>query len=691
VTELTHVAQVEADSDGQGKATSDLESDKLEEIVVTAQKRIERLRDVPMAVTAINAEALIESNQLRLQDYYTRIPGLAFQARGFGEPSIAIRGVTSDYGANPTVGITIDDIPYGPSTGVGGGLAAPDFDPSDLARIEVLRGPQGTLYGASSLGGLLKYVTADPSPDRFSARIQGGFSSVEHGDDLGYNARGSINAPLGESFAIRASAFTREDPGYIDNVLTGKEDTNKTDASGGRLSALWQPSETTSLRLGALFQRSHLRGSNFADRLPGFGDLEHSRAPGTGGLERETHFFTANLATQFGAMNFVSLTGYGQDDYHSVADIGIALDSLRENTKFSQELRVSSSIGERFEWLAGAYYTHENTPAVSKLFLVDPVSAAYTEIFSLPFEMTLEEYAAFTDLTVKFTDRFDVQVGGRQSWITQEYVQGGLFGDSDATAFTYMLTPRLRLSPDVMLYARVASGYRAGGPNTNIIASGAPPQYDPDKTVNYELGLKGSFLGRKLTFEASVYHIDWSDLQLTISPPSGLGFFTNAGKATSDGVELSAEVRPTQGLRIAGWVSYNNAELAEDFPATLVALNLAGAKGDKVPDSVEWSAHLGVDQDFPLPFDAVGYVGGMVSYVGDRRGRYILGAAPRQLYPSYTQIDLNAGLRKESWTVNIFANNLTDKRSVLTIDAILTSRVVYTQPRTFGLSVSKTF
>ena len=228
---------------------------------------------------------------------------------------------------------------------------------------------------------------------------------------------------------------------------------------------------------------------------------------------------------------------------------------------------------------------------------------------------------------------------------------------------------------------------------TASIASlpGVPRQYDPDETVNYEVGIKSSVLDHVLSFEASIYYIDWTDLQVVITTPSGLSFFTNAGKAKSEGIELSAEARPMQGLRLAAWVAYNNAKLTEDFPAALRALNLVGGKGDRIPDSVEWSGHFSVDQEFMLPYSATGYVGGAVSYVGDRRGPYVQVSSPRQLYPHYTQVDLHACVRKDSWTVNLFANNVTDKRSVLTGDPVLTSGVVFTQPRTIGLSVERAF
>jgi iron complex outermembrane recepter protein len=671
----------------------------LEEIIVTAQKREERLQDVPVPVTAIGADSLLDGNQLQLQDYYTRVPGLGFQPGRSGEPVLAIRGVTADYGANPAVGVTIDDIPYGASTGLGGGLAAPDIDPSELSGIEVLRGPQGTLYGANSLGGLLKYATVDPAIERVSGHLQAGLATVRHADDQGYNVRGGVNVPLGEVFAVRASGFTRRDRGYIDDVATNQEDVNWIGTHGGRLSALWQPSEDLSLKLGALYQRSERHGANYVDLLAGLEEWQQDRLRGTGLLEREAQFLTAVLSAKLGGFDLTALSGYGQDDYHARGDLsflaplfgvaGLALDDVRSNDKFSQEIRLATPAGERFEWMAGAFYTHEKTPATSRLTVVDPTSgAAANDLVLIPFQMTLDEYAAFADLTVHFTDRVDVQFGARQSWIEQDYTQGvDEPGHSTAEALTYMLTPRLRLSPDLMVYARVASGYRPGGPNTNVAVIGVP-EYEPDETLNYELGVKGNILGGALSFDASLYHIIWDDLQVSVTTPSGLAYFTNAGEAKSEGVELSFEARASNAFRVAGWVAFNNAELTEPFP---LETNLPGAAGDRIPGNVEWSAHLSIEQEFSLPLDATGSIGGMLSYVGDRPGLYVANSATRELYPSYSQLNLRAGVQTGAWSFNLFANNVTDKRAVLLRDPLLSTAVIYIQPRTIGLSIARTF
>lgn len=301
-------------------AASTQEADNgIEEIVVTAQKRTERLADVPVPVTAIDAGALATQSQVLLRDYYATVPGLTVAPGVQSNQTVAIRGITTGTG-NPTVAILIDDVPYGAATNIGGGRFIPEIDPGDLARIEVLRGPQGTLYGASSLGGLLKFVTRDPSTDDLSGSLQAGMSDVQGGDDPGYSLRGSVNVPLNDAWAVRASAFTRRDAGYIDNVRTAQEDVNETTARGGRLSTLWRPSDTFSLKLTALAQELEEDGQSFDFiALP---DLQQSLLAGTGWTERKTQSYTATLTSKIASAELTSLTGYTINKFSGSTDFG---------------------------------------------------------------------------------------------------------------------------------------------------------------------------------------------------------------------------------------------------------------------------------------------------------------------------------------------------------------------------------
>ena len=607
------------------------ETPNLTEIIVTAQKRNERLQDVPVPVTAISGQLLVDNNLPRIQDYYTSIPGLSVAPESQTSQLLVIRGISTGNGTDPTVGVTIDDLPFGASTNLAGGLVVPDIDPGDLARVEVLRGPQGTLYGASSMGGLLKFVTVDPSTEAFSGRVEAGTSSVYNGAELGYNVRGSVNMPVNNTFAIRASAFTRLDPGYIDNPVLGIDGINEQRSDGGRLAALWQPSDWFSLKLSALYQDTRGSGSSDVDNssAPGYvgpplGDLQQNYIRWVGGIgrnEREVQVYSATLNAKLGVGELTSVGGYSVNQYSDSLDFTSAVGSGAPYAfgsripKFSQELRYSMPLGSRIDWLVGAFYTHEKS-FVSQDILASNITTGENvgllESYQSP--STYQEYAVLSDLTVHITDQFDIQVGGRESEIKQTFTatEGGSFIggevvipqiDSKANAFTYLVTPRYKILPDLMVYARLASGFRPGGTNSS---PGNPLEYSPDKTENYEIGVKGDFIDHRLSVDASVYYIDWRNLQLSILPANDIYYTGNASEAKSQGVELSTEFKPVSGLTLGAWVARNDAVLKKDFPPDSTVYGVAG---NRLPYSSRFSGNLSARQDFAITGRLDGFVG----------------------------------------------------------------------------------
>jgi iron complex outermembrane recepter protein len=692
----------------------------LQEVVVTAQKREERLQDVPVPVTAVSAATLLTNDNTRIQDYYSSVPNFSVSPSpsAGGEQMLAIRGITTGFGTNPTVGITIDDVPFGSSSNLLGNTI-PDIDPSDLARIEVLRGPQGTLYGASSMGGLLKFVTVDPSTDQLSGRLEADINSVHNGNAPGYGLRGAANVPLTDTLAVRVSAFTREDPGYINNPVTGQDALNKAVAYGGRLSALWRPADFISIKFGALYQELKSDGSSDVDIQPGLNGLQQNYIPGIGGSDKQVQAYSVIANATLGAATLTSVTGYNINKVSDSWDFSYGFGTTAEkyfgvtgapvftagkNEKFSQEIRVDVPLGQSVEWLIGGFYTHEKTPFAQDIRAFNQQTGANIgDILYLPVPTTYNEYAGFTDFTFRITDKFDVQVGARESRIEQTSeaaTQTGadLGGSSNlvpevssaANAFTYLLTPRLRLSPDLMIYARLASGYRAGGPNSFNTDPTVPRQYNPDKTQNYELGLKGDVLDHRITFDGSIFYIDWKDLQLNLEDPKDqLTYTTNASRAKSEGVELSVQARPAGGLTLGAWVTWDNAVLTDNMPADSTVYGVAG---DRLPYSSRFSGNLSVNDDFTITGNVTGYVGATVSYVGDRVGTFIP-SPDRQIYPSYSRTDLHGGVRYEAWTANLFVNNVADQRGLLGGGAGTYPPFAfrYIQPRTVGLSVSRDF
>ena len=531
--------------------------------------------------------------------------------------------------------------------------------------------------------------------------------------------------PLSDTWAVRASGFTRLDPGYITNPVRNIKGINTARADGGLLSALWQPRQDLSVKFSALLQKVNGDGSSDVDIQPGLGDLQQNYIPSVGAYERSIQLYSATLKAKFGNVDLVAISGYNINKFSDSWDytsglgpytqmqFGVSGSPIVTNNttkKFSQEIRLSSSIGKKVDWSVGAFYTHEHSDYVQTLPAEDPVTGAIVGLWctcSSPSAYT--EYALFPTLTYYPTDRFDIQLGMRASRIKQTF-ETEVFTGPYTTVFlgqpspvivppanasgnpvTYLVTPRFRLSPDLMMYMRLASGYRAGGANQGI--PGVPPEYGPDKTYNYDLGIKGDFLDHKLSFDGSLYYISWKDIQLSfIDPQNFQAYNGNGGSAKSQGVELAVKALPLQGLTLSAWIAYNDAKLAEDFPAAVAAAGEFGLAGDRLPFSSRYSGYFAADQKFTLNNDWTTFIGGDFSYVGDRVG-FFAPTSERTLFPGYGEVDVHGGVTYNSVTANLFVNNVTDKRAPIAggMGYFPSFAFQYIQPRTIGLNVSKTF
>jgi outer membrane receptor protein involved in Fe transport len=696
----------------------------LDELVVTANKREERLKDVPSAVTAVTGDTLAAIGASRLEDYVARVPGLVLNNVSFqnGSQQLTIRGITTGVGGNPTVGIYIDDSPFGSSTG-SGAVDIPDLDPSDLARIEVLRGPQGTLYGAGAMGGLFKYVTAEPDPKGFKARVEVGGSTVDGGDSA-YVVRGAVNVPINDQLAARLSAYDRTDPGFIDNVRTGEKNVNDAHFYGARGSLAWRPNERWKVRLSGLMQWNSSDGSAVEDHSPTtfaplYGEYKQSRAAGTGHNKQRLSAYDLQVEGDLGFATLTSSSSYDRqvvnlnldvssaltgliDAFFGVPGAGAAILTDRNLDKYTEELRLTSAETDSpISWMIGGFYTREDSFLRQQIVPFNgatgaPLPTALPTILDATIDARFEEIAAFGNVTYKFSDRFDVTLGARYSSNKQkqlESLSGVLGGGSSVTpgkskdhSFTYLVNPRLHLTDDTMVYARIASGYRPGGPNLTV--ANVPAAYGPDKVTNYELGLKTTQLNGALTLDLAAFYIDWKNIQLNQRNPQGLNYFGNAGAAVSKGFEASAVWRPAQGLELAANVIRTDAELDSPLPPGDEAAN----KGDPLPTTPDWAAQLSADYEFPLTNDWTGVVGASYRYVGVAAGYFVGPALPRYKLPDYDVVDLRVGARNDRWSITVFAKNLGDSHGQVASYLIGNeARVSVIQPRTFGVSLSSTF
>jgi iron complex outermembrane receptor protein len=735
-------AHAVADTSSQGSSSSS-SPNALQEVVVTAQKREEHLLDVPIPVSVVDTSSLTVNNQVKLTDFYSEVPGLSIAPSTMSSQTISIRGLTTGAvgsgppNPSPIVAVTVDGVPFG-GAGAGDQLV-PDLDPGDLQRVEVLRGPQGTLYGASSVGGLVNFVTVDPSFVGVSGRLEAGGNSVQHGSELGYTFRGSVNVPLSSDFAVRASAFTREDPGYIDDPPLGLKGVNEDRASGGHFAALWQPSETFSLKLNALYQK--ITGHNTSDETPKppsffgvgqLGDLQqfYIRAVNTYGYDRKVQAYSLQLNWKIGVADLVALSGYNRYSVNDSFDLSLALNSFSEkffgtpgnqivNTigldRLTQEIRLSAPLGQQFDGLLGVFYSHEDDYWKWHYLASNPLTGVQLGEWGTynPYNAPIvyDEFSVFGDLTYHITDRFDVQIGGRESWlknIVDPATANGILATViygapttpfifpgttlNENEFTYLLTPRFKVSPDSMIYVRLASGYRPGGVNIGILH--VPQEFSADKSKDYEIGAKAEFLDHTLSVDGSVYYIDWKNIQLPlIFPVNGSTYVGNAGGAKSQGVELSIQSRPVSGLTIAAWVTWIDAVLTQTVPGAGIAGEIFGFEGARLPNTPRFSGNVSLDYNFPLVSDFRGFVGGALSYVGYRQDAFSSASPQRQDLPAYAKLDLHAGTTYDSWTANLYVNNVADKRGLISggIGNQLPYSFYYIQPRTVGLSVSKTF
>ena len=577
----------------QGSASN--EEPNLQEVLVTAQKSVQLAQDVPIALTVLNAQSLIGRNDVSLDDYYTQVPGLSLLDDGNGFKLLAIRGITTGANNTPTVGIYVDDTPVGSSTALArGDVLVPDLDPADLEQIEVLKGPQGTLYGASNMGGLLKYETIQPNLSTYSAYVETDGAEVDHGG-AGWGFRGNVNLPLvTDVFALRISGSTRYDPGYIDNVATGQTDVNTHRIDTGRVAALWAPFEGLTVKLSAYVSDRNAYGSgrmdyNFLTNQPLFGDLTHNQIPGTGTNNSTLHLYNLTANDDFSNFSLLSSTSYAHVNWQSKADIsplfgffgsifgipdfGATIYQHYGTAKFTQEFRVASRGDHVVDWLVGAFYTHESSIFVQNLDGASTTDGSAIPGFGLSDGIGNSEYkeaALFGDLTYHITSSFDVQGGLRYSknWQNSLNLSSGILGNPGVTVgqgsssqgvTTFLFSPTYKLDPNDMIYGRIASGYRAGGPNYTLAGYEYP--FGSDKSTNYELGYKGELLDHTLTLDADVFYISWKNIQLLGSDANDQSFFSNAGSAISKGAELASEFRPIRGLTLGLSAAYTDAYL----------------------------------------------------------------------------------------------------------------------------------
>lgn len=714
----------------------------VQEVVVTANKRAEKLHDVAMGVTALGGGQLDTQQNVSFLDYAPLVPGLSVQSTGPGENRLTLRGENTG-GVGSTTAVYIGESPFGSSNALANGsITTGDFDTFDLQRVEVLRGPQGTLYGASTEGGLIKFVMNAPNPNRFETAGEAGLQGVMNGQTSA-DVKAMVNLPLMNGMsALRLTGYDEDLPGYVSDPKLGQKYLNRGHKYGLRGGLLFKPTNELTVKLTAVSQLMRTDGSSAIDVVGA--PLSGGTCPASGampsgcvappanqlqavnGLSQNTfqpqsykdriENYSGEVTWNPGPVSVTSVTSYGVLKLSFLNDItaleaapgvsygtyfscciygGTQLPYETQLTglhKFTQELRIASKPGERLEWQVGGFYTRENTSIAQVI--------GTTSIGALPppggdlLKAVYTEWAGFADATYHVLPQFDVETGLRwssnsQSAQTTDY--SGLLTTgggpttvaapyaSRGTDFTYSVAPRWHVNKETLIYARVATGYRPGGPNDIPAgATGAPLAYRSDSTFNYEVGLRSSLLNGRLSVDVAAFHIDWSNIQILeelVVKGTPTGVNNNAGNATSQGIEWTIGLFPVKGLTLTWTGAYTDAKLTSLSPSATIAAQT----GDRLPYVPTWQTALDGEYRWALTANYKAFVGGTFSYTGARYSDYNSYKYLPSLYPpygdlspgdgyvklpSYNTIALRAGIENEHWRFELYGKNLSDARGI---------------------------
>ncbi len=698
-----------------------------EEIIVTAQRRQQTLFEVPQSLSVVGGETLQRQSATSFLDYAANVPGFTVTQTNPGESRLILRGVNTG-SVGSTVAVYVDDVPFGSSGSFSnGGVLAGDFDTFDVERIEVLRGPQGTLYGSNALGGVLKYVTALPKFDKIEVAARAGIEDTK-GGGTGYQASGMVNLPISDTLAVRASGYYRSNAGIVNAPALPGTGVDQNESFGGRVSVLYKPSENFSVRLFALAQNIRVDSpASFTVDPRTLEPVSPITGIATGG-QRERYqrypelnnvdyrLYSGTLDWNLGGATLTSVTSYAEQDQRQISDIttngarglanviyaptapntvGLFFQNDIKLEKFTQELRLASPQNDSFEWLIGGYYTKEDSSlnqrfapfTLATKAIIPPASSfggnSFSQFVTAGISADYEEYAAFGSATLHLGERFEITAGGRYSHNNQSSLQqviqlgGGSpqSGSSKEGVFTWSVAPRFEFSDNLAVYARAAKGYRPGGPNFIPPGAGStfPTQFGADTIVSYEVGVRAQTDDRSFVLDAAMFHLDWDNVLIASTVTingTPVGVNSNGQRARSQGFEATATLRPTRGLTVVVNGAYTDAKLRDDTVPASGGLNLTGGlAGDQLPYSPKYAANVSADYDWQVSDTATAYIGASLRIMGDQTAGF--NAAYRTAFgrrieiDGYTTLDARAGLDFGKFSLSFYGRNLLNSYGVV--------------------------
>ncbi|PVM81086.1 TonB-dependent receptor [Caulobacter radicis] len=697
----------------------------VEEIVVTALKRSTTLQTTPMSISAVTGDSLQKIGATGLQDYFRSVPGVNLTQGQLGQSRVTIRGVQGS--GEATTGLYYDETSVtGPSgTTQDPANNAADLNLFDVERVEVLRGPQGTLYGGGSMGGTIRVIYAKPDSSQFGASVEGQASTTKGGSRGSYlKAMGNI--PLIEGkLAARIVAYTEDRPGFVDNVRTGAKNVNDSHADGYRAMLGFTPTDDISLVVTKVHQNSS------ADDLEGWYDrLGDYKTDSAVKLPLDTEMDMTSVTGKWSSPigEVTASSAYYKYDMLRTIDftpqyrpyIGSANGVIGYQPAYlgawNHELRLSSKGEGQLQWTVGGYMELRKDHIDSNTVLTSLTTGQ-------PYSPMQYLQGRYVNTGVKQTAQFgeatwtppqveglSLTVGARHYDYTKTTGSAGtqrnlLTGaapapyseqTAEASGWVYKFNASYKVTSDVMVYATAAEGFRPGGANNVPGLNSALVVYNPDSLWNYEAGVKTTWLGGKVTANAAAYRIDWKDRQTSAITADGLySFITNAGAARIEGLELEVAARPIHGLTLNGSIGYTKAELTEDQAnANILVDGSTGKKGDRIANVPDWTASASAQYVWPLPVAGLnGLLRADYAYTGEMVSTFRPTYVYFDKFGSFSTVNLRAGVEGEDWGVYAFVTNLTDAEGIMNKN----SNVGYQDllygltPRTVGVNARRKF
>jgi outer membrane receptor protein involved in Fe transport len=721
---------------------------KLEEIMVTATRRSEGVLEVPLSITALTTDSLVKSNIKSVDDLSTLVPGITFQSTTSLYPAltnISIRGITSASG-DPTTGIYLDDIAISEQGNPNFGTPLPAF--FDLERVEVLRGPQGTLFGAGAMGGAVRFIQNQPGLETYTGRATGEIGFTENGGTT-YEAGAAFGGPIVEDkLGFRASVWQRRDGGYIDRfdpiaLRVADPDANRVQRRVGRLAVTWAPSDAVKITPSYYWQDLMSPGVgvyHLAVSDPREGEFRNGAAQRTPMADR---FAVSSVSVQadLGFANLTAVSAYLTRTASSVGDLTASFgaraflfgipgsygnplgagfpasydqfqtttNGLKRNS-FTQEVRLSSIDPDAWlAWTAGAYYDSTNQ------LVTDRWSGTPFDFFvynGSDQRAREKQISAFAQIDLRLAQGLKFTAGVRAARFELDKSQitnpGTTFAEHTVNK---PVNPKVGLEYQVdsrnLFYVSAGKGFRDGGvnlglPKTPLCQVDTAAGYGPDSLWSYEIGTKNRLFGDRATFVASAFHVKWSDIQTAINLVNTCGGtpVVNAGTASVNGFDVALSVPILPALRADLSAAYSKSKFTSSVftdAGGAVALNgyvLSSAAAPwSVTESLEYSFQVHGREAFVRAEDV---------YRARSTGPFIFDVPGSQSYnpdlrpdPGWNLLNLRTGIQLDKAQLAVFVTNALNARPTLGWDnRVMSGTFVYAHtisPRTMGLNVNYKF